>query len=99
MHTPIPVPTRITIDFRPDLQPGRGWIIGATPAGSARIELVAVSRPALAPEPVVLGVEPTGTRPQPAPVSSSATFPSATFSSATAECVCPAFCERDHANE
>ena len=101
-----PVATRITIDFRGDIQPGRAWIIGATPERPGRIELLAVPAGAAdAGEPANTGKRvDAGKRvdvsasasPVHAELAGSAA-PGAGF--ATADCLCPAFCERDHANE
>jgi len=93
MHAPIPVPTRITIDFREDVRPSRGWIIGAIPDGGGRIEVLTLASPTLASPSLPLGVTGSGLRRE--LDSGRRAEPTA----ATADCACPAFCERDHANE
>ena len=96
MHAPIPVPTRITIDFREDVRPSRGWIIGAIPDGSGRIELLSLGSQAslsVGSQALPLGVTGSGRGLGPARP------PEAETTAATADCACPAFCERDHENE
>jgi hypothetical protein len=88
--SPTAVPTRITIDFRDSVHPSRTWILGldATPTGSAgrRVEVLAHEA----------GAEPTLASPIAAPLPlHTVARPTASL----AECVCPDFCERDHANE
>jgi hypothetical protein len=52
--SPTPVPTRITIDFRPAVHPSRSWILGVDDVASARIELDAFQEaPGPAPMPAV----------------------------------------------
>jgi hypothetical protein len=96
MHAPIPVPTRITIDFREAIQPGHGWIVGATPGTSRRIELLAVTTTGEMLTTGELRARPAWT-PKPAVEPFAATTGLAT--TAPAECCCPEFCELDHANE
>jgi hypothetical protein len=91
--SPTAVPTRITIDFRDSVHPSRTWILGldAAPTGTAgrRVQVLASEEPA----PLSVGTAVVGPRPF-APVS-----PVARPTAAVADCVCPDFCERDHANE
>jgi hypothetical protein len=42
--SPTPVPTRITIDFRPSVHPSRAWILGVGDE-PARVELLAFDHP------------------------------------------------------
>jgi hypothetical protein len=85
--SPTAVPTRITIDFRDAVLPSRTWILGVDEAPS-RVDLIAFDRP------------PAITRPTPrlGAMSPSRQGP-ARPTAAVAECACPEFCERDHANE
>lgn len=88
--SPTAVPTRITIDFRDSVHPSRTWILGldAQSAGSAgrRVELLAFEGPST----------PTLGSPAAAlPALAAPAHPTAMV----AECGCPEFCERDHANE
>ena len=85
--SPTAVPSRITIDFRDAALPSRTWILGVDEAATARMELIAFE---------------DGGRHEDAqlPRSSAAPVPaSLTPSALTADCLCPEFCERDHANE
>ena len=83
------VPSRITIDFRDAMLPSRTWILGLDEASPARVDLIAfrAARPADPATPRRLG--------------SSATRPATQVrpTALVAECACPEFCERDHANE
>jgi hypothetical protein len=83
------VPSRITIDFRDAMLPSRTWILGVDEASPARVDLIAfhAARPAEPAIPRRLESSP----PRPAPL----VRPTALV----AECACPEFCERDHANE
>jgi hypothetical protein len=85
--SPTAVPTRITIDFRDAVHPSRTWILGlAAPSVGRRVELLAFDGPS----PPSLGNDAT-------PRSSFAI--GARPTALAADCACPAFCERDHANE
>lgn len=81
--SPTAVPTRITIDFRDAVHPSRTWILGLGDAGPRRVELLAFDGPPSR----SLGSGPVPTMPRTRPTALSA------------ECACPDFCERDHANE
>jgi hypothetical protein len=81
--SPTAVPARITIDFRDAVHPSRTWILGVAEDGPSRLELLAFDAP-LTPS---LG---SGT-----PTALPRTRPTAL----SADCSCPDFCERDHANE
>lgn len=84
---PTAVPSRITIDFRDAALPSRTWILGVDEAATARMELIAFEDRA-------------GRAEVPQPPSVAAQVPaSVTPSALTADCLCPEFCERDHANE
>lgn len=82
--SPTAVPSRITIDFRDAALPSRTWILGVDEAATDRLELIAFDGGEVA---TSFASEP---RPRPRPVSAAAIL---------AECACPEFCERDHANE
>jgi hypothetical protein len=88
--SPTAVPTRITIDFRDSVHPSRTWILGldAQSAGSAgrRVELLAFEGP---------GAPTLGSPVASPPPAVTSAHPTAIV----AECGCPEFCERDHANE
>src|SRR3954471_18115271 len=92
-HMHATFPSRITIDFREEVPPSHGWIIGATPGTAARIELLAVAQPSEGAaagrrpetEPLPVGWRPPAGEPLSAP-------------SAVVECCCPEFCELDHEN-
>ena len=96
--SPTAVPSRITIDFRDAALPSRTWILGVDEDASERIELIAfdggsavsegVSTPrTFRPMPVVMAAMPGH-------------FPAGIAPAAVlADCACPDFCERDHANE
>ena len=86
---PTAVPARITIDFRDAVLPSRSWILGVDEASPARVELLA---------------SPTSGHADPAIPHRAISAPSrpAPFVRPTAilaDCACPEFCERDHANE
>jgi hypothetical protein len=85
--SPTAVPTRITIDFRDAALPSRTWILGVDEAATARMELIAFEGTALRDE-----VPHRKSHPKAAPTG---VAPAAL----TADCLCPEFCERDHANE
>jgi hypothetical protein len=90
--SPTAVPSRITIDFRDAALPSRTWILGVDEAATARMELIAFEEPPR--------VEVPPGRSTAARVPASAGVPAGVTPSAlTADCVCPEFCERDHANE
>jgi hypothetical protein len=81
--TPSAVPARITIDFRDAMHPSRTWILGVGEVAPSRVELLAFETP-------------------PAPASRSGQtgwMPRARPTALSADCLCPEFCERDHANE
>lgn len=80
------VPSRITIDFRDTAMPSRTWILGVDDRGSDRLELITFERREGAPTAQVAG-----------PRTERRHTPSA--GALIAECACPEFCERDHANE
>lgn len=82
--SPTAVPTRITIDFRDAIHPSRTWILGIEEAADpGRIDLLAFDGPRLP----SLGSAAGGPLPRTRPTALSA------------DCACPDFCERDHANE
>ena len=86
---PTAVPARITIDFRDALLPSRSWILGVDDAVPARVELLA---------------SPTSGRAEPAIPHHAASSPNRPTplvrpTAILADCACPEFCERDHANE
>jgi hypothetical protein len=83
------VPTRITIDFRDAMLPSRTWILGVDEAAPARVELIAfdAGRPS---EPSI---------PHRSDSSVARPSPHVRPTAIVAECACPEFCERDHANE
>jgi hypothetical protein len=96
--SPTAVPSRITIDFRDAALPSRTWILGVDEDASERIELIAFDGGS----PVADGApSPRITRPMPVAVASSPGYDVAGFAPAAvlADCACPDFCERDHANE
>jgi hypothetical protein len=82
---PNAIPTRITIDFRDTAMPSRTWILGVDEGAPDRLELIAFEGRDLAPYPAG--------RPR---RSLRSAGPAAAL---VAECACPDFCERDHANE
>ena len=87
--TPTAIPTRITIDFRDAVLPSRTWILGVDEAAPARVELLAFDgAPAREPSlPHRRDAAEGYLRPQIRPTA------------LVADCACPEFCERDHANE
>ena len=88
--TPTAVPSRITIDFRDAALPSRTWILGLDEADTGRMELIAFEGGAQRTElaPPHRGSTPAGFA-----------YGTASPAALTADCQCPAFCERDHANE
>lgn len=84
--SPNAVPSRITIDFRSTAMPSRTWILGVDDGGPDRLELITFERRDGAPTAQVAGPR-TERR------------PTASAGALLAECACPDFCERDHANE
>ena len=78
--------SRITVDFRGTAMPSRTWILGVDDGAPDRLELIAFERRAEAPTAQVGG-------------SRIASRPAVSAGALLAECVCPDFCERDHANE
>ena len=96
--SPTAVPSRITIDFRDAALPSRTWILGVDEDASERIELIAFDGGS----PVSEGV-PTPRTVRPMPVVMAAMpghLPAGIAPAAVlADCACPDFCERDHANE
>jgi hypothetical protein len=86
---PTAVPTRITIDFRDAMLPSRTWILGVDEAAPARVDLIAFEAPAASER----SIPPLGLS------SSSRPGQVARPTAVIAECACPEFCERDHANE
>jgi hypothetical protein len=87
--SPTAVPTRITIDFRDAVLPSRTWILGVDEAAPARVELIAFDTPAPSEWSVPRLAASSHGRPGPL------VCPTASI----ADCACPEFCERDHANE
>jgi hypothetical protein len=85
--SPTAVPSRITIDFRDAALPSRTWILGVDEAATARMELIAFEDAAPRDD--------VPSRRAVARDGQGRTAPAAL----TADCVCPEFCERDHANE
>jgi hypothetical protein len=87
--TPTAVPSRITIDFRDAALPSRTWILGVDEAATGRMELIAFD-----------GGAPTGDMPVPhRAMTVTDVAAGAAPAAITADCACPEFCERDHANE
>lgn len=84
-----PIPERITIDFRRDVAPSHSWILGVDERRPERVELLAFEHapdtPALRSRPVPAARRRAVARPRPTAL--------------MADCSCPEFCERDHANE
>jgi hypothetical protein len=87
--TPTAVPARITIDFRDAVLPSRTWILGVHEATPARVELLASSGSGHADPAIPHRAASAPHRPAPF------IRPTAML----ADCSCPEFCERDHANE
>lgn len=81
--SPTAIPSRITIDFRDSVHPSRTWILGVGGETEARVELLAFEAP-LHPS---LGSGAQRPMPRVRPTALSA------------DCACPEYCERDHANE
>jgi len=91
MMSPTAIPARITIDFRDAVLPSRSWILGVDEAIPARVELIAFE-----------GHHPTPREPaMPHRATSASARPAALLhpTAMVADCACPDFCERDHANE
>jgi hypothetical protein len=86
---PTAVPARITIDFRDAVLPSRTWILGVHEAAPARVDLLASPTSGRAEPAIPHRATSTPTRPAPL------VPPTAII----ADCACPEFCERDHANE
>jgi hypothetical protein len=89
--SPTAIPARITIDFRDAVLPSRSWILGVDETIPARVELIAFA-----------GHAPMPSEPAVPHLVSSATARRASLVHPTAivaDCACPDFCERDHANE
>ena len=86
--TPTAVPSRITIDFRDAALPSRTWILGVDEAATDRLELIAFD-----------GGSPRDIVPPTVSMSSARVTASHAPAALTADCICPEFCERDHANE
>lgn len=83
--SPTAVPTRITIDFRDAAMPSRTWILGVDEDTTDRLELISFEGRDAPRSP---GGRPrTGLR------------SGGLAAALLAECACPDFCERDHANE
>ena len=87
--TPTAVPSRITIDFRDTAMPSRTWILGVDAASRGRMELIAFDGQTRHPDAAL------PQRPAHAVVAQPDRVPAAV----AADCACPEFCERDHANE
>lgn len=81
--SPTAIPARITIDFRDAVHPSRTWILGFGGEATERVELLAFD----APRGASLGT------------AIAAPLPRLRPSALSADCACPDFCERDHANE
>ncbi|HSL76875.1 MAG TPA: hypothetical protein VK867_08015 [Candidatus Limnocylindrales bacterium] len=87
--TPTAVPSRITIDFRDAAMPSRTWILGVDEAATGRMELIAFDGASTHTDAALPRRHAGGPAMQPD------TVPAAV----AADCACPEFCERDHANE
>lgn len=87
--SPTAVPTRITIDFRDAVLPSRTWILGVDEAAPARVDLIAFDAPAVTDRAI----------PHLGATSRSLAGPLVRPTASVADCACPEFCERDHANE
>ena len=84
------IPARITIDFRDAIHPSRTWILGVGDDTPQRVELIAFESP----------IEGSPLRPTTSYVTARGAARIAPGPTALhAECGCPDFCERDHANE
>jgi hypothetical protein len=88
--SPTAIPARITIDFRDAVLPSRSWILGVDEAVPARVELIAFDAPASPAEPAM---------PQLGGSAQTRPAPHVRPTADVADCACPDFCERDHANE
>lgn len=88
--SPAPVPTRITIDFRDSLLPTRSWILGVDDLTPERVELIAFDK---------TSEGPTTWSMAPHLRTGLVSRPRQHATALVAECACPEFCERDHANE
>lgn len=87
--SPTAVPARITIDFRDAVLPSRTWILGVDEVAPARVDLITFRAGGHA-EPAIS--QRTASAPdRPAPLVRATAI--------VADCACPEFCERDHANE
>lgn len=88
--SPTAIPSRITIDFRDAALPSRTWILGVDEAATDRLELIAFE-----------GAAPTAERARSITSAPSAIpiLPGVAPVAVSADCACPDFCERDHANE
>lgn len=86
--SPTAVPTRITIDFRDAIHPSRSWILGLDPEPAGRADLLAFDDSA--------PIETTRRTMRAIPLRA---IPRPRPTALLAECACPEFCERDHANE
>jgi hypothetical protein len=85
--SPTALPARITIDFHGEVHPSRTWILGiGDDVVARRVELLAFDG------------QPAPSHGRGTPVPTLPPLPTA-IASFEAECTCPAFCERDHANE
>ena len=89
--SPTAIPARITIDFRDAVLPSHSWILGVEEAAPSRVELIAFDAPA------PVSTEPT--IPHLATTSLDRPAPHVHPTAMVADCACPDFCERDHANE
>jgi len=87
--SPTAVPARITIDFRDAVLPSRTWILGIDETAPARVELLTFAGPGRADPAMPHRAISVPHRPAP--------FVRPT--AVVADCACPEFCERDHANE
>jgi hypothetical protein len=94
--SPTAIPARITIDFRDAVLPSRSWILGVDETVPARVELIAFDAPPLnGPVPETPPRRRTSSTSSPFTRSAPHAHPTAMV----ADCACPEFCERDHANE
>jgi hypothetical protein len=89
--SPTAIPARITIDFRDAVLPSRSWILGVDEAVPARVELIAFDAPVRA------STEPA--MPHRGASAGRRSAPQVRPTAILADCACPEFCERDHANE
>ena len=87
--TPTAVPSRITIDFRDAAMPSRTWILGVDEASHGRMELIAFDGESTRQDAALphRSGPPAAAQPDIVPLA------------VVADCACPEFCERDHANE